>query len=115
MNDDGVNLERHIKDSPFLWIGKPVVRRIREAFDASHQVASALCVYCALAEIASDGQSETFTTTQGHIAQKCGLSVRTVAARLKELTAAGLVEVNTPDLRAPSTYRLLLSQSTRRF
>jgi DNA-binding Lrp family transcriptional regulator len=80
---------------------------IREAFDADKTVASALAVYLALTEIASDEESEVFTTTHAWIAQKCGVSPRTVQDRLNELAEIGLVEIHTPALKSPSTFRLL--------
>ena len=58
---------RSIKGVPFCWQSKAVRRAIREAFDATHNVASALAVYDALTEIASDEESETFATTHAWI------------------------------------------------
>jgi hypothetical protein len=98
---------RAISDSPFCWQSKVALRRIREAFDAEKSVASALGVYFALTEIASDMQAESFQTTHAYIAQKSGLSPRTVQDRLAGLAEIGLVEIKTPALKAPSTYRLL--------
>jgi len=72
----------------------------------SNTVSSALGVYCVLTEVASDKGSEEFQTTHAWIARMSGLGIRTVQQRLKELCEIGLVEIQTPDLRAPSTYRL---------
>ena len=94
-------------DAPFCWQHKPALRLIREAFDADKTVASALAVYLALTEIASDEESEVFTTTHAWIAQKCGVSPRTVQDRLNGLVEISLVEIHTPALKSPSTYRLL--------
>jgi hypothetical protein len=63
--------------------------------------------YVALSEIASDRQAETFVTTHAYIALKSGLSPRTIASRLPELAEIGLVEISTPIMKAPSTYKLL--------
>ena len=95
------------QEKPFAWQSKPVLRKIRESFDAEKTVASALLVYFALTEIASDNKDDTFQTTHAYIAQKSGLSPRTVQARLSGLVEIGLLEVSTPQLRAPATYRLL--------
>lgn len=98
---------REIGDSPFCWQHKVALRKIRESFDAEKAVASAIGVYNALTEIASDEQMEIFTTTHAWIAQKSGLSPRTVHNRLTGLAEIGLVEISTPIMKAPSTYRLL--------
>lgn len=98
---------RKIGDGPFCWQPKAALRKIRESFDAEKTVASAIGTYGALTEIASDMQTEIFTTTHGWIAQKSGLSPRTVQARLAGLVEIGLVEISTPILKAPSTYKLL--------
>jgi hypothetical protein len=102
-----VNEMRAIKAAPFCWQHKAALRKIREAFDAEKSVASALGVYHALTEIASDKESESFETTHGWIAHKSGLSPRTVQDRLAGLSQIGLVEISTPALKSPSTYRLL--------
>jgi hypothetical protein len=98
---------RQIKDAPFCWQHKPALRLIRDSFDTEKTVASALGVYLALTEIASDKESEIFETTHGWLAQKSGLSARTVQNRLAGLSQIGLVKVSTPALKSPSTYRLL--------
>jgi len=98
---------RSAKDGPFCWQSKAVRRQIRDAFDASNNVATALGVYDALTEIASDAQAETFTTAHAWIASKCGVSQRTVQRLLKEFAAIGIVAVETPALRAPSRFTLL--------
>ncbi|HXR05587.1 MAG TPA: hypothetical protein VN836_12855 [Verrucomicrobiae bacterium] len=98
---------RAIGDGPFCYQHKPALRKIRESFDAEKTVPSAILTYGALTEIASDMQTEIFTTTHGWIAQKSGLSPRTVQARLAGLVEIGLIEISTPILKAPSTYRLL--------
>jgi hypothetical protein len=98
---------RQIKAVPFCWQHKPALRKIREAFDRAKTVSSALGTYNALTEIASDEAKEEFQTTHAYIAQKSGWSPRTVQDRLAELVEIGLVEISTPMLKSPSTYRLL--------
>lgn len=98
---------RQSSGTAWAWQDKAALRRIREAFDASNDVSSALAAYVALTEIASNEQRDEFTTTHAWIARTSGLSVRTVQSRIKVLAEIGLVEVITPALRAPSTYRLL--------
>jgi hypothetical protein len=97
------------KPVAWCWQDKAVLRRIREAFDADSAVCTALAVYLALTEIASDSKADLFKTTHGHIARLSGVSVSTVKNRLRTLAEIGLVDIKTPDLRAPSTYKLLPS------
>lgn len=98
---------RVLRRCSWAWADKAALRRIREAFDASKNVASALGVYYALVEIASDKGTEQFNTTHAWLATISGFSPRTVQERVRELAEIGLIEVHTPSLRAPSTYRLL--------
>lgn len=98
---------RKINDAPFCWQSKPARRKIRDSFDAEKTVSSALGVYDALTEIASDKESETFQTTHAWIAQKSGLSPRTVQDRITGLAEISLVKVFTPALKSPSTFTLL--------
>lgn len=98
---------RAIKAAPFCWQHKVALRKIREAFDAEKTVASALAVYLALTEIASDDETEEFQTTHAWIANKSGVSPRTVQDRLTGLAEIGVVKIHTPALKSPSTYRLL--------
>jgi len=99
--------KRTAKDGPFCWQNKAARRHIREAFDETHNVTTALSVYDALTEIASDAGTETFTTTHAWIQRISGVSVRTIQTHLKIFSDIGLVRVFTPKLRAPSTYILL--------
>jgi hypothetical protein len=93
--------------TPYCWQAKAVLRKIREACDRTNTVASAVATYVALTEIASDETNDRFTTTHAWIARMSGLGIRTVQARLKELVEIGALAIETPDLRAPSTYHLL--------
>lgn len=80
------------------------MRRIREQCE---DPASAIGVYVALTVVASDAESEEFTTTHQWLAALSGFSPRTIRNRLPDLARLGVVAINTPPLRAPSTYRLL--------
>jgi hypothetical protein len=107
---ESCHAHRHIRQAPFCWQHKAALRLIRESFDADKAVSSALAVYLALTEIASDQESETFTTTHAWIALMSGLSPRTVQDRLNRLSEIGLLEVSTPALKSPSKYKLLPAQ-----
>lgn len=97
---------RTSQDGPFCWQSKEGLRKIRDAFDATGDVSSALMTYVALTEIASDLGIEPFTTTHAWISKMSGYSRRTVQLRLKELEELGLIEISTPSLRAPCTYTI---------
>ena len=64
---------RKIADRPFCWQSKEVLRFIRDCFDATNNIASALAVYVSLTEKASDDQSETFNSRIRDIAAKAGV------------------------------------------
>lgn len=93
----------------WCWQEKAIRRRIREAFDSEKTVPSALAVYDALTEIASDCGAEIFQTTHAHIAVLSGWSVRTVADRCQELAEEGFIKVHTPAVRGPCTYTMVSS------
>jgi hypothetical protein len=93
-----------VSNVPFAWQDKRVLRHIREQCE---DPASALAVYHALTVVASDKQAESFQTTHAWLAALAGFSERTVRARVHDLERIGAVAVETPPLRAPSTYRLL--------
>src|SRR5436190_17599694 len=84
---------RQIKDAPFCWQHKPVLKMIAETFSESDQAASARSLYVALTELASDNGSETFTARKALIAHKGGLSYSTVQRLLKGLEQLGLVRI----------------------
>ena len=103
--------QRRTTDGPFCWQSKDVRRRIREAFDASNNVATALAVYDALTEISSDERSETFDTTHAWIQRMSGVGITTIKNHLGVFSELGLLQVSTPSIRAPSTYTLLVPAS----
>jgi hypothetical protein len=104
--------ERKIKDGPFCWQSKKVLRFIRDCFDETNNVASALAVYLSLTEKASDTQSETFDCRVRDIAARADVSYRTAMNALLRFETLGIISIrrnciaNTKE-RAPSTYTLL--------
>lgn len=97
---------RTTKDGPWCWQSKDARCVIRVAFDASNNVASALGVYDALTEIASDEQAETFETTHAWVQGKSGVSVSTIKKHLSRFAELGLLSI-TPRHNAASIYSLL--------
>lgn len=98
---------RSTKDGPWCWQSKQARRCIRDAFDATNNVTTALATYDALCEIASDEGRETFATTHAWIQRLSGVSPSTIKKHLAVFADLALVKISTPALRAPSTYVLL--------
>ncbi len=96
------NLRRTINDGPFCWLTKAALWKIREAFDAQNAVPSAIAVYVALAELASDAQREDFARDKATIAQRAGLGCRRVQEILQDLQAIGLVDIQRQKLAGTS-------------
>lgn len=107
MSDKPTPVLRSPRDGPFAWQSKAALRLIRETFDATGNVATALAVYGALCECASNEGAETFRATHSWIAQFAGTSARTVRTHLRHFAEIGLVAISTPPLRASCTYSLL--------
>ena len=94
-------------EAPYCWQSKTVRKSIRDDYDGDHFGTAVLAVYDALTEIASDEQSETFTTLQSHIAKKACLGVTTVKKALPELRRLATISYATPKLRGAITFTLL--------
>jgi DNA-binding IscR family transcriptional regulator len=98
------------KKQPFCWQEKHVLRTIRDMFEATGNVGSALLVYHALTEIASDKQTDTFVTTCAYIGQRAGLSARTVNRILPTLENLDIITIQRNKIcgvNAPSTYTII--------
>lgn len=101
-------IRSHKATGPWAWAEKAALRLIREATDRTNHTASAIVVYVALCELASNEQSEVFTTTHNYIAGLAGVSRSTVQRRLELLEEIGLIHIKTPLLlRGQCTYTLL--------
>jgi hypothetical protein len=105
---------RQIKDAPFCWQHKDVLRMITETFSESDQAVSARSLYVALSELASDNESQTFTATKALIAHKAALSISTVQRLLNGFEQLGVVQVKRNlekqtqgAIKSPNTYTLL--------
>jgi hypothetical protein len=64
------------QEKPWCWQPKEARRRIRDQLDGTEEIASALSIYDALTEIASDKGAPVFETTQAYIAMIAGLADR---------------------------------------
>ena len=87
-----------MKTEPFAWFHKAILRRIRSEVE---DCGSAMLVYHALCEAASDDQrDEGLKLTQKRITQLCGLSIRTVRNRLEDLERIGAIR-REPQVEGP--------------
>ena len=99
---------RNLKTSgPWCWQSKGALRLLRDAHDATNDVTTALAVYVALTECASNEGKDTFTAAHAWINRLSGVSVRTIQKHLKTFAEIGLIAVDAPKLRAPSRFTLL--------
>ncbi|MGD0815014.1 MAG: hypothetical protein ABSA83_15525 [Verrucomicrobiota bacterium] len=99
---------RNCKEKPgWCWQDKDARELIRRKFDGSDSKASALALYDAFTEIASDMQSERFQTTHDWISSKSGCSVATIKRLLPELVNLVLTIEEPPGPRGPKIYSLL--------
>lgn len=109
---EGKPAERTMKDGAWAWVNKAALEKIRTRCEDAK---SALAVYLALCEIASDEQSNDFMVSMDKIGGKCCLSRRTVFDRLNDLEFIGLVEIarskTNQNFRIPSAYTLLRCES----
>jgi hypothetical protein len=77
----------HAKREPFCWLEKRKLRIIADVFAEGRlgALTSARSVYLALSEIASDRQNDTFTVATSYIAQRAGVTSKTVRRVIKIL------------------------------
>ena len=102
---------RDIRDGPWCYQVKSVVRRIRDLSETTHDVSSALALYLALTEAASDEGAPTFTRRVAELATLAGLRYRKSEILLARFEQAGLIGVQRNFMlgtqsRLPSTYTL---------
>jgi len=98
------------KDRLYCWQEKTVRRKIREVFDADGRKASALGIYDALTEIASNEKSDTFTKSHDYIASFAGLTGKTSKRIMPIFEKMGIVHVQpngSDGLQQANTYTLL--------
>ena len=83
------------KHEPFCWLEKPKLRNIGDAFAEGKigSLAAARSVYLALSEIASDRQSDTFIAATLYIAQRAGVTSKTVQRVTKVLRRLGFLRM----------------------
>jgi|SaaInlStandDraft_4_1057021.scaffolds.fasta_scaffold06017_2 hypothetical protein len=87
------NIIRDIREAPFAWLAKHKIRLIREHFDSSNQLATALSVYLVLTEIASNKVEERFVASYAYIASMVGVSRRTTIRIMAQLEKIELISI----------------------
>lgn len=104
------------EEAPFLWLSSAALGRIREGV-GNKRGSSAISVYVALCDLASEHSSATFTASVAIIAHRAALCYKTAAAALDSLVLIGLVEsranAEAEKGRLPSTYTLVSTPSSR--
>jgi hypothetical protein len=107
---------RVIQNTPFCWQEKKILRLIRAHFDDSAiRIASAISLYVALTEAASNRSTDLFTTTIGELASLSGLARPTVMKLLKEFERIEILQVERKmidNLNLPSDYTLLSGKAS---
>ena len=101
-----------VKREPFCWLGKRQLRTLADVFAEGKIVslAAARSVYLALSEIASDKQSDTFIVATSYIAQRAGVTSKTVRRMVKSFKRLGFLKVearSTIGLKSSSQYMLI--------
>ena len=105
------------KREPFCWLGKPQLRTMADVFTEGKigSLAVARSVYLALSEVASDKQNDTFTVATSYIAQRAGVTPKTVRRVIKILTRLGFLKVqgrSASGLKLASQYTLVRSNGS---
>jgi hypothetical protein len=100
------------KREPFCWLEKRKLRKLGEVFAEGRlgSLAAARSVVLALSEIASDKQSDTFTASTSYIAQRAGVTSKTVQRTIKTFKRLGFVKSqprSANGLKLASEYSLL--------
>ena len=90
--------------APIAWMPKDGLRKIEQT---AEDAPSAMLVYLALARIASDERSDTFSKPIAYVAKLAGgIGRRTVERRLPDLERAGVVKIQRHALKINHTYTL---------
>lgn len=105
---------------PFCWLEKEKLRILSQVFgEGKHgSLSAARSVVLALSEIASDKQSETFVASVSYIAQRAGVTSKTVRRMTTTFKKLGFLTMRSRSiagLRASHEYTLIRGKSQLRF
>ena len=100
------------KGEPFCWLEKGKLRKIAEVFAEGRvgSLVAARSVMLALSEIASDKQCDTFVVALSYIAQRAGVTSKTVQRMTKTFKQLGFVKIRPRSengLKVSSDYTLV--------
>ena len=104
------------KREPWCWLEKPKLRTIADVLEEGKHgnLTAARSVYLALGEIASDKQSDTYTVATSYIAQRAGVTSKTVRRVIKILKRLGFLKAqprSANGLKLSHEYTLIRSDS----
>ena len=110
--DSSAEIEDGIRREPWCWLEKKKLRILADVFGEGRQgsVMAARSVMLALSEIASDRQCDTFTAATSYIAQRAGVTRKTVDRMIKTFKRLGFVMVrdrSMKGLKIASEYTLI--------
>jgi hypothetical protein len=100
------------KREPFCWLEKPKLRKIAEVFAEGRvgSLVAARSVMLALSEIASDRECNIFTVSEAYIAQRAGVTQKTVRRMTKTFKRLGFLKIQPRSqngLKISSKYTLI--------
>ena len=110
--DSSAEIEDGIRREPWCWLEKKKLRILADVFGEGRQgsLTAARSVILALSEIASDRQNDTFTVATSYIAQRAGVTSKTVRRMITTLKKLGFVFVRSRSgngLKITSEYTLM--------
>lgn len=102
----------HAKREPFCWLEKRKLRNIAEVFAEGRlgSLAAARSVMLSLSEIASDKQTDTFVIATSYIAQRAGVTLKTVRRMTRTFKRLGFLKIQPRSqngLKLSSEYTLI--------
>jgi hypothetical protein len=105
------------KCEPWCWLRKRQLRMLADVFAEGKvgNLAAARSVYLALSEIASDRENDTFTVATLYIAQRAGVTLKTVRRVVKTLKQLGFLKVqgrSSHGLKVSNQYTLVRSKGS---
>jgi hypothetical protein len=105
------------KREPFCWLEKRKLRKLADAFEGGRlgSFTAARSVMLALSEIASDRQNDTFVVAVSYIAQRGGVTPKTVSRMTKTFKRLGFLKIRPRSengLKLSSEYTLIRGQGS---
>lgn len=97
---------RDRRHAPFFWIAVTEMAAIRLCFE-KEQRRTAIAIYATLVELANEARSSSFTATRTEVAERAGVTPKTLGDYVPDLVATGVLSVGENDgWKKPSTWEL---------